>query len=210
MYVKNRMTVNPVCIHPDQTISEVLDLMHEHTIHRLPVIDRGRLVGLVTEGVVAENSPSNATSLSMHEINYLLSKTKVKDIMIKKVFTISPEALLEEAADVMETRDIGCLPVVGEDSVLLGIITRNDILKAFVELLGYHQKGTRVVIEMKEDKPGVIMELAKVFTDQNINITHFAAHRNGVSEMVLRVNELDKNKVRRLLEDKGYKVVSVL
>ncbi|MCK7472077.1 MAG: ACT domain-containing protein [Desulfomicrobium escambiense] len=63
---------------------------------------------------------------------------------------------------------------------------------------------------MKEDKPGVIMELSKVFTDQNINITHFAAHRNGVSEMVLRADELDKNKVRRLLEDKGYKVVSVL
>ncbi|MCK7472078.1 MAG: CBS domain-containing protein [Desulfomicrobium escambiense] len=72
------MTVNPACIHPDQTISEVLDLMHDHSIHRLPVIERGRLVGLVTEGVVAENSPSNATSLSMHEINYLLSKTKVK------------------------------------------------------------------------------------------------------------------------------------
>jgi acetoin utilization protein AcuB len=210
MYVKNRMTVNPVSIHPDQTISEVLDLMHDHSIHRLPVIERGRLVGLVTEGVVAENTPSNATSLSMHEINYLLSKTKVKDIMIKKVFTISPEALLEEAADIMETRDIGCLPVVGEDSVLLGIITRNDILKAFVELFGYHQKGTRVVIEMKDDKPGVIMELAKVFTDLKINITHFAAHRNGVSEIVLRCDELDKNKVRKLLEEKEYKVVSVL
>jgi len=210
MYVKNRMTVNPICISPDQTISEVLDLMREHNIHRLPVIERGRLVGLVTEGVVAENSPSNATSLSIHEINYLLSKTRVKEIMIKRVFTISPNGLLEEAADIMENRDIGCLPVVGEDSVLLGIITRNDILKAFVEMLGYNQKGTRVVIEIKEDRAGVLLELFKVFFEHNINITHFTAHRDEVSEFVLRCDELDKQKVRKILEDKGFTVSSIL
>lgn len=209
MYVKNKMTVNPICVTPDQTISEVLDLMHEHKIHRLPVVEKGKLVGLVTQGVVQENSPSNMSTFSIHEMNYLLSKTKVKDIMIRKVVTISADAVIEEAADTMEKKDIGCLPVVGEDNSLLGIITTSDILKAFVDLFGYHQKGTRIVVDVPEDKVGVITELSSVFTDNDISISHIAAYRNKANEFVMRVEETDKAKVRSLLEAKGFIVISV-
>ena len=96
MLVKHKMTVNPTTVTPNQTVSEVLDLMATHDFHRLPVVEGNKLVGLVTQGVVQENSPSHLTTLSIHEMNYLLSKTKVKDIMIKKVFTIGPDALIEE------------------------------------------------------------------------------------------------------------------
>ena len=206
MYVKNNMTVNPKTVHPDQTISEVLDLMHEFKIHRIPVVSDGKLVGLVTQGVVTENSPSRLSTLSIHEMNYLLSKTKVKDIMIKKVITVGPEALVEAAADIMEKKDIGCLPVVGDSNVLLGILTTSDILKAFVELFGYNQEGTRVTV-LINDRVGEFAAFTKLFADNHISISHFANHGN---EVVIRCNELDKKKVRDLLEKNSYTITSLL
>lgn len=206
MYVKNKMTVNPKTVTPEQTISEVLDLMHEFKIHRIPVVEKGKLVGLVTQGVVQENSPSHLTTLSIHEMNYLLSKTKVKDIMIKKVITVGPEALVEAAADIMEKKDIGCLPVVGDSNVLLGILTTSDILKAFVELFGYNQEGTRVTV-LINDRVGEFAAFTKLFADNHISISHFANHGN---EVVIRCNELDKKKVRDLLEKNSYTITSLL
>ncbi len=200
------MTINPKTVTPDQTISEVLDLMHEFKIHRIPVVDKGKLVGLVTQGVVQENTPSHLTTLSIHEMNYLLSKTRVKDIMIKKVITIGPEALVEAAADTMEKKDIGCLPVVSESNELLGILTTSDILKAFVEMFGYYQEGTRVTV-LIDDRVGEFAAFTKLFADNNISISHFANHGN---EVVIRCNELNKKRVSDLLEKNGYTITSIL
>ena len=206
MYVKKMMTINPKTVHPEQTVSEVLDLMHEFNIHRLPVVVEGKLVGLITQGVVQENSPSNLSTLSIHEMNYLLSKTKVKDIMIKEVFTTQAEALLEEAADVMYQKDIGCLPVIGDAKVLLGILTTGDILKAFSDILGFNQDGLRVSVEVTKNKVGVLAEFAKLFADNDINITHFT---NYDHEFVLRCSGRDKQALEKLLTSKGYKVLSI-
>lgn len=210
MYVVDKMTKDVVVVDPYQTISEVLDLMNTHRIHRVPVMDGDKLVGLITEGVVLKNTPSNASTLSMHEMNYLLSKTKIKDIMIKNVITVSPEALLEEAADCMETNDIGCLPVVDDESHLLGILTTNDILKAFAQLSGYYQPGTRVVVEFDQDQPGLLSQLTKVFHEAKINLTHLTAQKNGTTQIVIRCDETDKECVRDLLTKNGFNVVSLL
>lgn len=206
MYVKNKMTVNPKTVSPESTISEVLDLMHEFKIHRIPVVEKGKLVGLVTQGVVQENTPSHLTTLSIHEMNYLLSKTRVKDIMIKKVITVGPEALVEEAADIMEKKDIGCLPVVGDSNVLLGILTTSDILKAFVDLFGFYQEGTRVTV-LINDRVGEFAAFTKLFAYNGISISHFT---NQGNELVIRCNELDKKRVRDLLEKNGYTITSIL
>jgi acetoin utilization protein AcuB len=210
MYVKNRMTTNLVVVDPNQTISEVLDLMQENNIHRVPVVSNNKLVGLVTQGVVLKNSPSNASSLSIHEMNYLLSKTKISDIMIKNVTTIEPDDLLEKAADVMQSHDIGCLPVVEDDNVLVGIITTNDILQSFADLLGYNRKGTRIVLEFNEDKPGIMEGLTHVFTQENINLTHITAHSNGKVEFVMRCDNTDHKYLEALLSKNGYKILSMI
>jgi len=210
MYVKNRMTKNPITISPDSTISEVLDLMAQKNVHRLPVVQGDTLIGLLTEGVIQENSPSHASSLSIHEINYLLSKTMVKDIMIRKVITIGPDALLEEAALLMKKNEIGGLPVVVGNK-LVGIITVNDILGAFVDLLGFYQPGSRVVIEVNNDRSGIMADLASIFAEANINISHLAIyHRDDVVDVVVRCNSVDKYGLRVILESKNYKVISVL
>ena len=166
MYVKDTMTIDPFCINKDTKVSHALDIMNQNEFHRLPVVDNnGKLIGLITEGTITESSPSKATSLSIHEINYLLSKTPVEDIMIKNVKAIEPNALLEEAATLMRTHQIGCLPVVENDKVV-GIITDNDIFDAFINLLGYNVSGSRYVINIKQDSCGVITNMTKCFADK--------------------------------------------
>ena len=207
MYVKHRMTVDPIVVHPEQTISEVLDLMKQHDIHRLPVTDHGKLVGLITNSTIQANSPSSLTTLSIHEMNYLLSKTRVKDIMIKNVITATSSMPVEEAADLMEKKDIGCLPVVGEANVLLGIITTGDILKAFVELMGHNLAGsTRITGKFPDNKPGVLADFAKIFADHGISLTHASIIEAGYH---VRCNSTDVKKIRALLEDKGYTVEDI-
>lgn len=210
MLVKDRMTANPYCIGKDTTISAALDLMAEKDFHRIPVVDGGKLAGLVTEGTIAENTPSKATSLSVYELNYLLAKSKVDSVMIRDVVTIHPDALLEEAAVLMRRHDIGCL-VVTEGRKVVGIITQNDIFEAFVDLLGYYEEGSRYAIEIEDDKPGVLADLANVFFDQKAMITHLAVvHKTAVTEVIVRARGVEAELMRKKLSEHGYDVVSVL
>lgn len=130
MSVKDFMTRKVVYISPDTTVAHAADIMREQDLHRLPVIENDKLVGLVTEGTIAEASPSKATSLSIYEMNYLLNKTKVKDVMIKNVITVSGYASLEDAAYLMYKNKVGILPVV-DNGQLYGVITDRDILQLF-------------------------------------------------------------------------------
>ncbi|MFR9255197.1 MAG: CBS domain-containing protein, partial [Merdibacter sp.] len=125
MFVRENMTKDPVCITPESTITQVVDLMSEKGLHRLPVVNGKRIVGLVTEGVISSSGASKATSLSIYELNYLLSKTTVDTVMIKNVITINENALMEEAAMMMLKNDIGCLPVVNDNGEISGILTQN-------------------------------------------------------------------------------------
>ena len=108
MYVKNRMTKQPVCIDVNSKISQVVDIMNEKNLHRIPVVSGKKLVGLVTESMISKNGASKATSLSIYELNYLLSKTSVDAIMIRDVITVHEDRFLEDAALLMYKHDIGC------------------------------------------------------------------------------------------------------
>ena len=161
MFVRDNMTKDPVCITPDQTISQVVDLMSEKKLHRLPVVQGKRIVGLVTEGTISASGASKATSLSIYELNYLLSKTTVDTIMIRNVVTIQEDALMEDAAMTMLKNDIGCLPVVDANGEISWILTQNDVFNAFLEIIGYRE-GQRIIIGVK-DELGAIGEISKVF-----------------------------------------------
>lgn len=154
MAVKDYMTKKVVFISPDTTVAQATDLLREQGLRRLPVIENDKLVGIVTEGVMAEATPSKATSLSIYEMNYLLNKTKIRDIMIKKVYTVSRYASLEDAIYIMMKNNVSILPVVDNDQVY-GIITDKDIFKAFLEVSGYGEVGTRLVL-LGEDSVGTL------------------------------------------------------
>lgn len=109
--VKDYMTKNVICAEPDATISQIIDLMKEKGIHRVPVVEKGKLVGLITEGMISNSGTTNATSLSIYELNYLLSKTTVSTVMVKKVISVDENELMEYATQKMLKNNIGCLPV---------------------------------------------------------------------------------------------------
>ena len=170
MAVKDFMTRKVVYISPNTTIAHAADMMREQKLHRLPVIENDQLVGLVTEGTIAEASPSKATSLSIYEMNYLLNKTKVGDVMIRDVVTISQFASLEDATYLMLKNKIGILPVVDNEQ-LYGVITDRDLFTAFLEVSGYGEEGVRLRF-VTENKVGVLEQIIRLLVEENLNISN--------------------------------------
>lgn len=208
MYVKDNMIKNPITIKADQSVSEAVDMMSENNLHRIPVVDdNNKLIGLVTQSIIASNTPNQASSLSVFELNYLLNKLTIKDIMIKDVITIDQDALLEEAATVLRKNDIGCLPVIEDDHTLIGIITHSDIFSAFIDLLGYNQDGIRYIISIPEDKPGIMADIARILGEENVSISNLAVYRNnrGIEVVVIVYGHKD---VKDKLTQAGYMVTS--
>ena len=144
MFVKTRMTPNPVTIHSTATIADASEIMRANKFRRLPIVDDGRLVGIVTDRDLREVSASPATTLSIFELNYLLAKMKVKDIMKRNVITISAEATIEEAALSMYEHRIGGLVVIDDTGGVAGVLTETDIFKSFVDIMGLAEGKTRL------------------------------------------------------------------
>ena len=211
MYVKDHMTLDPITIDPDVTLLKALEIMGKNHFHRLPVVKDGRLVGLITEGLVNENSGKENTSLSIYELNYLLSRTYAKDIMITDVRTVSPDAWIEDAAEIMLQNEINVLPVVDGDKKVVGIITEKDLFKAFLKLTGYRKQGTRFVIKV-EDKPGEFAKICKLFADNDANLENIGVYHSkvrGVETVVCATGEVSVEKMTEVLKDAGFEVVNV-
>jgi len=150
MLVRKRMSTKPVTITSDVPITEALRVMRQNQVRRLPVLDTdGKLIGIVSEKDLLYASPSPATSLSIYEMHYMLSRLRVTELMTPDPITVPPDTLLEEAALIMADSKIGGLPVV-EDGKLVGIITETDIFKVFLELLGARVKGLRLTLSIPE------------------------------------------------------------
>jgi acetoin utilization protein AcuB len=160
MFVKEKMSRQPILAAPDLPVSEALAQMKREHIRRMPVVNKqGKLVGIVSDKDLLQASPSPATSLSVWEITYLLGKLTVAEVMTKKVITVTEDTPLENAARIMVDNKIGGLPVV-KNSAVVGIITETDIFKTFLELLGARQPGVRTTLLVKNARG----ELAKITT----------------------------------------------
>ncbi len=164
MLVKDFMTPDPVTITPDTSHQEAVRLMREHGFRRLPVVDKsGKLVGIVVEKDLLSTQPSPATTLSIWEIHNLLSKLKVKEFMSHPVYVVGEDCPIEDAAQIMVEKKIGCLPVM-RDGKLVGIITETDIFKAFTQMLAGGEPGIRLTVRLHRHR-GVLAELAKAITE---------------------------------------------
>jgi acetoin utilization protein AcuB len=169
MLVGERMSKPVITIHPDASMPDALNLMHKEHIRRLPVVNRrGELVGIVTEADLIKASPSEATSLSIYEVTYLLSKITIDRFMTKKVVTVTEDTPLEEAARIMADNKFSGLPVMRGKS-LVGIITETTLFQIFLELLGARCAGIRVTVSVP-DTPGKLASLTKAVFDLGGNI----------------------------------------
>lgn len=210
MAVKDFMTRKVVYISPDTTVSHAADLMREQGLHRLPVIENDQLVGLVTEGTIAQASPSKATSLSIYEMNYLLNKTKVKDVMIRDVVTVSGYASLEDATYLMLKNKIGILPVVDNHQVY-GVITDRDVFQAFLEIAGNGEEGIRVRF-VTEDEVGVLGKIISLIVEENLNISHTVNIPRKDGKVIIEVQidgSIDLPALKEKFEANGIQVEEI-
>ncbi len=212
MQVKDRMTPNPVTLTEDASFQDALHLMKEKKFRRLPVVAKdGHLVGIVVQKDLFSASPSSATSLSIFEVHYLLSKLKMKNVMTKRVVTVGDDCPLEEAARIMVDYKIGCLPILKEDK-LVGIITETDIFKTFVEMLGGRAKGLRLTLDVTERK-GELAAIANEIVKQNGNIITLATFsgRNASDRIItVKVTDAPKEPLLKGLEANGVKVLNAI
>ena len=212
MFVQDHMTKDPAVITRDVSLMKATDIMGKGKFHRLPVVDQeGRLIGLVTGGLVKEKSGADRTSLSIYELNYLLTRTTVGDVMITDVRTIGPDAFLEEASGIMADNDISVLPVVDDDRKVLGIITDRDIYRAFIDLTGYRKQGTRFVISC-EDRPGQLLKVVQLFAEEDANLENLAVYHTerGVEIEIKATGEVSVERMTEVLRKAGFEVTNVL
>lgn len=210
MIVAKRMMRNPVYVDENDSMKKAMDLLRDREIRHLPVLKGGdKLVGIVSERDIKQASPSPATALEIREIYYLLDKVKVRQIMTRRPYTISPTAPIEEAALIMREKKIGCLPVV-EDGRLVGILTETDILDAFIESMGVSGPGYRVELALP-NRPGMLFEVLKLLKDFNVNIVSVATAAHDDPEMkvlILRIETKGYKVLKAALKKAGYEIVS--
>ncbi|TWS94085.1 CBS and ACT domain-containing protein [Streptococcus sp. sy018] len=210
MAVKDFMTKKVVYVSPDTSVAHAADLMKEQNLRRLPVIENDKLVGLVTEGTMAEATPSKATSLSIYEMNYLLNKTKIRDVMIKDVISISPYATLEDAIYLMMKNKVGVLPVA-ENGIVSGIITDRDVFKTFLKVSGYGEEGVRVRLFLK-DQAGAFEKVVKIFADDHLNIRSVLVNNENAEKVLVEVQldgRFDVDVLKKELIEQGVQVDSI-
>jgi acetoin utilization protein AcuB len=212
-FFREKIQRNPVTIGPDASFYEARNLIHEKGVRHLPVVDKNNmLVGIVTDRDIREAAPSDATLLSVQELNYLLGKLKVSSFMTPKdkLITITPDTIIEEAVQLMHDHKIGSLPVL-EGGKLYGIFTETDALDHLVDIFGLKQKGTRLTLAL-DDKPGTMLGILEVFKKHNINIISIITPSfmvEGKRIAAIRIRTEEYKDVVADLEKAGYDVLSI-
>lgn len=208
MFVINRMTKNPMTVTADTKVDEVAHLMKKHNFRRLPVVDDGKLVGFLSDSDLMRVAPSPATTLSRYEINSLLAKICVRDIMKKDVVSVNVDATIEEAALIMYKNKIGGMPVVSNMGAVVGVITETDIFKTFVDVMGLADGKTRITLEVT-DKIGVVKDIAEIFGQAGVSIDSLITCKkeDNKYEIVIRADITNIDDIKAKLEAKGYKVI---
>lgn len=189
MLVRDWMTRDPVTIAPEMPVMDALRIIKERGFRRLPVMEGGKLSGIVTRKDLKDAMPSKATTLSVWELNYLLSKLTVSEVMARPVVTSTEGEYIEDAALRMLEHRVGGLPVLNDAGNVTGIITTRDILRAFTGILGMKEGGQRLSVEMP-DTPGSLERATKAVQPSNIIsvATYDVDGPGGNRRFVLRVN----------------------
>ena len=203
MLVKNWMSKDVITVNAEDSMQDAGYLLREHNINVLPVMEKGRMVGIVTDRDLKKASPSDATTLDMHELLFLISKIKVKDLMKTPVITIPPDYTVEEAAAILLEKRISGLPVVDGQSRVLGIITRSDLFRVLISLTGLGQKGIQFALRVK-DKPGPIKEVRQLVHEYGGRIASILSSWDNVPpgrlNLYFRVYQIDRQNLPLLLD----------
>ena len=208
MRIRDMMTRNPVTVDSETLVIDAQKIMKESNIRRLPVLEKGKLVGIITKHDLLEASPSPATSLSVHELNYLLSKMKVKEIMKKNPVTLTPDTPFEEALKIGQERRIGAFPVV-ENGKVVGIATESDIVRFLTRALGIKEEGSRITIEGLGGKLGDLERIISIVNEhRTVVLSMISLPRPEKKDwmIVLRLRTTDPDPIVRDFKKAGFNV----
>ncbi len=211
MRVRDFMSTDLVTVDINTPILDAQKIMREKNIKRLPVMKNGKLVGLVTKHMLLEASPSPATTLSVYELNYLISKMTVKDIMVKDPITLSPDTPVEEAIRLGTEKGIGGFPIV-EDGKLVGIITQTDITKVIYEVLGIKGEGRRITIAGLGGRLGELRDIIEIMDRHKVavySLVTIPRKDKGEIVIIIRVESKNVDELVKEMKDKGIKVTDV-
>lgn len=211
MLVRKWMSKNPITIDETASLSDAINLLKQHKIRRLPVLKKGKLIGIISDRDLKEASPSKVTSLDIWELHYLMSKIIVKQIMTKNPVTVSPETTLERAAILMFDNKIGGLPVIDKENKLVGILTEQDVFKALINITGARFAANRISIVIS-DTPGSIKEVMDIMRKHNFKYNSILTTHEGVKEgyrEVLIRFQTEEEELEEILKDLKKKYTNV-
>ena len=210
MKIKDFMSTNVVAVDEKTSIHDARKIMEAHKIRRLPVMRKGKLVGLVTERMLLEAAPSPATALSIHELQYLLAKMTVKEIMVKEPHTVSPDMPAEEALQLGQDMGYGAFPVV-DNGRLVGMVTESDIVRVMTRVLGVRIKGTRIDLKVTKQF-GNMQRIMGILDDRKavlLSLMTFLRPEEGDYMIILRIQAEDADPIVKELTGAGFTVTYV-
>jgi len=203
MLVQGWISSQVISVDEEASMMKAYVLMKENNIRRLPVVRKGKLVGIVTDTDLKEACPSTATTLDIYEINYLLSEVKVKESMSKDVIYVKPDETVEFAAVLMLENKISGLPVVNNQQNLIGVITQTDIFKALIHISGVYKGNVQFALCL-EDKPGSVKEVGDVirsFGGRMVSIvTSYDLADEGYRNVYIRIKSMEHEKLAQLVK----------
>lgn len=211
MYVGRVMHKELVTVPPDTSLVKAKDIIAEKRIAHLLVVDKeGKLIGIVSDRDLKRSWASPATTLSVHELNYLLKQLTVEMIMVKKTITIGPGTTIERAARIMQENRISALPVIEKED-LVGIITTTDVMEVLLQAIGINGESKRFTV-LVEDRIGVVFEVSKILKEHQINIRSLVTlpeqEHPGIYHLVMRVAAANGEKAISVLTEAGFKVLT--
>lgn len=209
MTVQECMTKHPITCRESDNMYEVSELMEREAVHHLPVLDsRGKLVGVISEKDIITAVPDLSSKPSLSKMAYLISKLTVKDVMSSEIATIDPSAPIEQAAKEMFDKEVSCLPVVFDQS-LVGLITKSDMFSLLLELFGARHYGVRVTMRVK-DKPGTIAEITSELAKRGIDIVSIGTIRRTEEGIcTLKVQGESKDNLKSIFDKLGAEVLDI-
>lgn len=210
MLVKNWMSKQVFTVDVDDSMSQALSIIKEHKVRMLPVVKKGKLVGVISDTDLKRASASDATSLDVHEMLYLLSKVKIKDIMTKDPITVPPDYTVEETAEILLKSKISGTPVVDKGGEIVGIITRDDLFKVLIALSGLGKRGIQFAFKI-EDRPGSIKEITDIIRDHGGRIASILGTYErvpaGFRLVYIRAYDLKRGDLQQLVEELSGKAL---
>jgi len=203
MLVKNWMSKPAITIDLEASMNDAIKLLKTHNIKMLPVMEKGKLVGIVTDRDLKRASASDATSLEIHELLYLISKIKIEEIMTKNPITVPQDYTVEETAEILLKHNISGVPVIDQYRDVVGTITQNDIFRILISLTGVAKRGIQFGLEV-EDRPGSIKEVTDIIREYGGRmasiLTSYDMAPEGFRQVYIRMYGIDRFKLNRLKE----------